>query len=645
MTERAFSAEGRFRKFVNAIARWSERARVDVNKHESTILKPDKFSRLRGALGALGTSIPLVSMSVSAPLLSALLSVGVWGEARAAQPLVLKGLIVTSEDPSEGAAHGGQAGPGAQPAAARRICGKPIEAVAMAKPLTASDRASRLAQDPIVVQLPEGLLNAQALRSASQAQLGKPIDNALTQVLVEQTIQQLNESSRYLADVYFPPQSSPDGVLTLVVRPARLGRVIAQGQQHVDGAELECRVHLQAGEPVDVKAIATDVAYLNQSSPWRRTDLSFQPGQAPGTTDVLLTTTDERALRVYAGTDNPGTHATGLERYRVGVDWGNAFGLFDHKLGYSLSSAADYRHASTHALSYSLPVFEHDTLSLAADYSQSDVELQDGLFNSSGSNTDVSLRWSRSLGVGAPQPGPLGEVFAGVEYKRIGNALLFGQTPVSNSVPRVLQLFAGAHGGFSDPLGRNEFDARLTLSPGHLIDGNDNEHFEAARAGASSRYARVNASLDKYIDLPRQWQLKAHVHGQYADRALISSERIAVSGSSGVRGYYEDTLTADAAVIGTLELQSPYWPLQLGDKRAVWQLVGFVDGARSWSASPEQHTELGRTDTRFGLASHGLGLRMNLNPTVTLKLDVAQRHNGLPDAPSVLWHGSLLIAY
>ena len=165
------------------------------------------------------------------------------------------------------------------------------------------------------------------------------------------------------------------------------------------------------------------------------------------------------------------------------------------------------------------------------------------------------------------------------------------------------------------------------------------------RPGATASYWRANAAYNRQIALPAQWSLGVSVNTQLANKPLISSERMQLSGWGGVRGYYSSTLIADAGATAALELQSPRQPFELGGQNGSWYALAFVDAGRSWNATPEHNADLNRTARQFSLVSHGVGVRLDTSARSHFRFDAARRHFGLSNAQRWLWHGSWQVAF
>lgn len=596
--------------------------------------------------GRLAFALSLIVSALAAPYAQATESTATTATTTVATPL--KGIIVATRDITRPVVPA----PAGAPTGTEALC---IDAPVPPEP-TASpplpDQASVLAYrntlkqtGSIAIEPGAPIDDAAEFRGALTPLLGEVIDQALLGKLTQQAVAYVNAHSRGLNDVYFPPQNAADGVLVLVVAPAKVGQVVAKGQKHVDGRDLACRIRQRHGERVDTKVIADDLAYLNRN-PWRRTNVAFAPGAVPGETDIVLDTTDERPLRFSVGADNAGTRLTGLGRYRANVNWGNPFGNFDHRLDFSYVQAERAERFSQATLAYTMPLANRDTVLAYVTGSRTHVSLENGAFDSKGSNIMAGVEWSRPVGIDPSSArGAYPEIYGGFEYKRIGSTLAFGETPISDVVPEVFQGYVGYRGGWADGWGHNDIDGRLTLSPGGLSGRNSDEIFEQSRPGARSRYMRLNFSYDRYVPLPAKWQFHGRLSGQYANRPLLASEQFGMSGASRVRGFYEDTLIADSGLVANLELQTPYVSVPLGSTSGLLQGLVFVDLGRAWHKTEMTNADLDRTGKVFNLASYGVGARFNLNPSLTLRADLGWRTAGLVGRSGMFGHVSVLFAY
>ena len=480
--------------------------------------------------------------------------------------------------------------------------------------------------------VPPVVLSNEQLAEIVAPYLGKPIDETLTTALIGAVVARIEEDSHYLADVYFPPEANRDirnGTLALVIRPARLGKVVSQGQQHHAANDIECRIRLRSAQPLDLRQLSTDIARLNASSSWRYTDPTprFVPGEQRGTTDIVLDTVDEAPWRVYVSADNTGTRTTDQGRIREGIIVGNFLGNFDHQLGYSHISSPIHRHYHGDILDYTMPLDGGDRLGAHIEYTKTDVGLQHGLFQNTGKNLISYLERTHLLSSGGSKTPTNHEIYAGIDYKRIGSTLAFGQEQISDVTPQVMQGYVGWRASWKDGLGSNLLQTRLTVSPGKLVDNNDNHTFDESRPGAKAHYWRFNIDFDRNFALPDTflsgWQVNTRMNAQLGSNYLLASERFGLSGVGGVRGYYQDTLIADRGLVGSIELLTPQHPTTIALQPSTWQLLGFIDAGRSWNADKEYNDDLKRTGKSFTLASVGIGTRVNVGKNAVARFDFA----------------------
>jgi hemolysin activation/secretion protein len=120
---------------------------------------------------------------------------------------------------------------------------------------------------------------------------------------------------------------------------------------------------------------------------------------------------------------------------------------------------------------------------------------------------------------------------------------------------------------------------------------------------------------------PWKVQLIARLNAQLSNAHLFPLEQIAVGGRYSVRGYRENTLVRDNAVMGSLEVRIPVLRSVLGDDRVL--VAPFADvgrGTNKNAASPDPDT----------LASLGLGLIWNIMRGSRFEVYWGQQLNHIP---------------
>jgi hemolysin activation/secretion protein len=100
------------------------------------------------------------------------------------------------------------------------------------------------------------------------------------------------------------------------------------------------------------------------------------------------------------------------------------------------------------------------------------------------------------------------------------------------------------------------------------------------------------------------WLAVARISAQLSNSPLLSLEQFPIGGVNSVRGYRENTLVRDNAVVGTLELRVPVWAVGKEDlRRPVLTVVPFFDLGSGWRHGRDQGGS--EQDT---LASVGVGV-------------------------------------
>ncbi len=485
-------------------------------------------------------------------------------------------------------------------------------------------------------------LDRKALEAGITPLLGKPLDKEQIDKVRALMLSALNKENSMLADIYFPPQRTTDGYVVVVVSPAKVGKINATGQKFYDGDKLACELRSQPGKRVNLQHLTEDLLWLNRT-PWRTTDMSYAPGENPGEADITLATTDRKPFRPYVSLDNTGTRNTGLGRYRFGVSYGEPFGFFDHRIDYSYTRSNYDGVLDSHALSYSLPVFGRNTLTISAAHT--DVEVK-GEYHSKSASDSLSASLNRALPALRNVPNFVHEATLGVDYKKSGSNVLQGGTQVYASKPEVLNIFADYSAGLSDKYGKTNSYTHLVISPGFGFGNNTNEEFATVRTGAKNQYWYVKETIDRSVKLPRDWGFRAVLNAQYSPDILLYSERMGLTGAYAVRGYYEDTLYSDSGVVLNLELQAPAKTFTMAGKQGQVQGFAFYDVGRSFNHTADGNSDLNTAQKNNTVSSVGLGARFSLSPLVQLNGTLGWAQQGLNNcSDDVMANVSLVVGY
>jgi hemolysin activation/secretion protein len=419
-----------------------------------------------------------------------------------------------------------------------------------------------------------------------------------------------------VVDVIVPPQDIDNGVIQLLLLESKVGKVVVTGNRWFPSSEIRNDFRAQAGDGIVASTMQSDLEWANQN-PFHTSDIIYQPGHDIGTTDVEIQTKDRFPVRVYAGYEDTGNAETGFDRYLVGMNWGDAFGLGQgHQLNYQYTTSGNGDSLRAHSGSYTIPLPWHNNLTFFGNYVETKGVVPP-LLSLAGRSYQISGRYTI----------PLPPIFlykqsfsAGFDYKYNKNSLQFGSVPITAEPTDVDQLAFTYDGSYADPYGVTSIDEQLYYSPGNWGGNNNDAAFSAAHTGATSGYVYSTLELERLTKLPGDWSLFLRGILQTSNSNLIPSEQLGFGGYDTVRGYDEREVNTDDGYIFNVELRTP--SVSIGDALG-WthfqdqlQFLGFWD----YGAATD-HNLLPGEPSETPLSSVGGGVRYSIDPYLSLRAD------------------------
>jgi hemolysin activation/secretion protein len=423
------------------------------------------------------------------------------------------------------------------------------------------------------------------------------------------------EHDRPVVNVYVPQQNITTGFVQVVVQESRLEKVDATGQRWFSKGFLLSQLTLREDEPLSGRQMRDDLALINRN-PFLQSDFLLAPGDAPGTTDVLLHTQDRFPLRPYLDYENSGNQFTGEDRYEAGFNYGNLFGLGE-QVSYQYTQNGDANRFFAHAGTFIAPLPWHHLLTIFGDYSSTHTSLGDGL-GAGGINWQVSGRYEIPL----PSTAQLTHsVFFGGDFKRSNNALAFGVLSLFNTNTDVDQFVGGYQATYTDDYGSTFFSGTGFFSPGGISEYDSNGYYRSQRAGSRANYIYGQLVLDRTTRLPFDftWTLRSLL--QESDGNLLPSEQLGLGGYETVRGYDEREANGDNGYFLSTEIATP--PVSIANlfgTKAVkdqLQFFGFVD----YGGTSLHNTTPADVNPNVNLLSAGPGVRYTISPYLSVRFD------------------------
>tara|TARA_R110002096_G_scaffold16106_48_gene55319 strand:+ start:974 stop:2800 length:1827 start_codon:yes stop_codon:yes gene_type:complete len=452
------------------------------------------------------------------------------------------------------------------------------------------------------------------------AYLGQPVSLASLDSMVKDTIRAYRDSDRPVVDVLVPEQDITSGVVQLVVVEGRLEAVRVQGATREEEDYLRRNISTEKGEVLRSSKLLNDLAWMNRS-PYRRVDMVYAPGFRFGTTDIILRTNEVDPFNAYIGYENSGNELLGEHRLLAGATWAEAWGP-DRTLSYQLTTDMDFDSITSHSLVYSMPLpWRHYATFLGAYVdSEADVDVDGTPLTISGESWQASTRYAMPIRFWAPDNWSH-ELEFGFDFKSSNNNLEFGGDEFFNATTHIAQLGMGYNVLQQDKTGATKFDLTGYLSPGGIDDNNTDETFQQARAGSSSNYRYLTASIERSQRIGRQATARFRAQGQLSSDNLLASEQLGIGGPSTVRGYSTSIARGDEGILLSGELYSPtYSVAQWFDWRYTSDELRFLVFADYASVSNVNLLE-GEQSSQ-DLFSVGFGLRWTIDEMVRLRADI-----------------------
>ena len=392
-----------------------------------------------------------------------------------------------------------------------------------------------------------------------------------------------------------PDQEISDGRLTIRVIEGSLTKVNIVKSGGFTPAYFSQRIALDAGPPLNIISLQKRLQLFQQDPRIKRIKAELKPGARRGEAELELEVEENPPLSLWTAFNNYQSPTIGEERGMATLKHANLTGHGD-----ILQLTGEYSEGVKGLIdfSYTLPLNAYDT-TLQFRYSYNDEEVVEDVFGSLDIESKeeiygATLRQplyrsltqefavSLSLDRETNRNYMLGHRFSFSPGEKKGRCTLAPLRFSQEWLYRTQRQVVAARSRFS--WGLDAFGA--TMNRDDIPDG----HFFAWLG--QLQYARI---LD-FLDL----QLLARVDVQCADRSLLPIEQMGIGGRYSVRGYRENWIVTDQALVASVESRIPLV------QNAVWaeylhfcQFFDYGAGDNVDYPTPDDST----------LASVGLGLR------------------------------------
>jgi len=468
------------------------------------------------------------------------------------------------------------------------------------------------------------------LVEALQGYLGKPVSMQKLNEILREIILYYRRGDRPLIDPYLPEQDMAGDVVQIVIRKAKRGKVLTEGNKYFKDSFLASFIRTPEGAPFRSDAINADVSWLNRN-PFLQSTLVYQAGEEPGTTDIVLKTQDRFPLRLYTSYEDTGSTLTGDGREEFGFNWGNAFGVGD-QFNYQYTTNDSWSLVQAHSATYTHFLPWHHLINVVGTYADSKASFPDPTrlpFQSSGDAWQVGLRYTIPL----PDFKPFGLIYThefvtGYDYKEGSSQLLVNSTFQGTNSPttQISEYSWGYNMSLGDSQGVTSLSNTVFYNPGDMLNHDNAVDYDHANA-SGPRYAYYRLSFSRTNKLPKDFSLIVKGSYQASNERLLGSEQIGLGGYDTVRGYDMREANGDQGYFVSGEVRTPSWSIgQLFKKdydsdRILF--LAFTDYGGVSQYRPDS-TNLGgqpSNNPNINLWSVGTGFRYNINPYFSIRFD------------------------
>ncbi len=357
------------------------------------------------------------------------------------------------------------------------------------------------------------------------------------------SINKLYKSRGFItATALLPPQTVVNGTVHIQLVEARLGKIIIKNNRHTRSSYFTDRLPMRSGDLLQINTVQHSLALFNQQNDVQVRAV-LQPGERPGTTDLVLSAEPTPYQALSCSFDDSGISSMGSDRLGATETIGSLLGYRDPL------SAGGYWSTGMWATfgSYDFPLTAGG-LRLGPAFSYDNISIQSSALQKlgvTGSFYDLSLRLSR--------PFRLHNHFAFTAFMAPHyqvSTLRSESFQVSNVPVRSAETGVDVQA----PDGRGFWAGNISLSGGD---------YDAA---GLHTFLKVNGAVTRYQNLPHGFTLLFRGQGQAkaADpEPLPPSQQFQIGGIASIRGYPEGALIADQGYSASAELDTPL-PLGAG---------------------------------------------------------------------------------
>ncbi|MCS6294936.1 MAG: ShlB/FhaC/HecB family hemolysin secretion/activation protein [Nitrospira sp.] len=411
-----------------------------------------------------------------------------------------------------------------------------------------------------------------------------------------------------------PDQDVTFGTIVIQIVEGTLARIDVEGNEWFRSSYLRDRVARGLSTPLSIHPLQERIQLLQQDPRIERVNAELKPGDIRGESVLNVRVKDANPFRAWLEFNNYQTPTVGAERGLATVAHQNVTGhgdqfMFTYGRSRGVNPIID--------TSYSLPLNSYET-TFTAYYRRNAFLVVENPFRTLDLNVD-----SQVIGIALRQP-----VYRTVTDEfavTLTGEHLYLKTTSAFDAPGLPSLFIpGSSTTGVATVSALRFSQEYTHRSPSLVFA----ALSRVSVGLDVLGATINsgplpdgqfvswlgqAQIVKRLDDWWGVQLLGRVAAQVASDRLFPLEQMPLGGRFSVRGYRENTLVRDDAVLASFESRFPLLRFPSGEDRV--QFAPFVDFGHAWNAK-------GDTPDLRTLASVGAGLRWMILPQERARFEV-----------------------
>lgn len=425
-----------------------------------------------------------------------------------------------------------------------------------------------------IVFSPSVVFSAEELRAFATDSEGRELAFADMQALVARVNAAYRQRGMVAAQALLPAQDVASGELQIRLVEGRIGQYSVQGNASTLTDYVVSRMHVRAGELVDVGRLEQDLVWFNRTNDIQL-GADLRAGQLAATSDISLQVQEPAVQQVSLFSDNAGGYSTGEVRYGLGYTHRSVLGYRDAFTFSASNSAGDQARSA----SYAIPLGTQGAR-LALAYNEDHTRVLFGTFSSlhiTGSAESWSLTLRQPLWVRA-------QSLLNGSLSFVDRTTHTSIEPLELSHVTTSDYAVGLDGSQSDALG--VWSGSVSLAYGSANNATDSQY----------KFSHANLQRDQILTGSSFVRLNLTLQDT-GERSLPSASQFFIGGPGTVRGYangsysglsgyvmnleYHQDVALDPAVLTTPAQLSAFAFIDEGQTRPVGPGLKDID-LRSW---------------------------------------------------------------